>query len=111
MVKKGLRSFEAESLNTRTDKRQKRKAKEDITSNRTLLVLVLCVRFVAVPVSQELASTATSEPIHNNNTDIIEIDEFTTMLCFAGAMLATTTNLQWIHSFKFERGNKNQSLT
>ena len=31
------------------------------------------------PANQELASTATPEPIHNNNTDIIEIDESTTI--------------------------------
>ena len=40
----------------------------------------LCVRFAAEPANQELASTATPEPIHNNNTDIIEIDESTTIL-------------------------------
>ena len=27
------------------------------------------------PANQELASTATPKPIHNNNTDIIKIDE------------------------------------
>ena len=31
-------------------------------------------QIVAEPANQELASTATPEPIHNNNTDIIEID-------------------------------------
>ena len=41
-------------------------------------MLTVCVRFVAKPATQELASTATLEPIHNNNADIIEIDESTT---------------------------------
>ena len=38
----------------------------------------LYVRRVVEPVDQELASTATPEPIHNN-TDIIEIDESSTI--------------------------------
>ena len=37
---------------------------------------ILYVRRVVEPTNQELASTATPEPIRNNN-DIIEIDEFT----------------------------------
>ena len=43
-----------------------------------LLVPILYVRRVIEPANQELASTATPEPIHNN-TDIIEIDESTTI--------------------------------
>ena len=60
--------------------RQKRDAKEslDVKSNKILLVLTLYVRRVVEPANQELASIATPEPIHNN-TDIIEIDESTTM--------------------------------
>ena len=82
-VKKGVRSFEVERLKARADERQKRKVKEALNikkSNKILLVLTLCVRFVAEPANQELVSTATSEPIHNKNTEIIEIDESTTIL-------------------------------
>ena len=39
----------------------------------------LYVRRVVEPANQELASTATPESIHNNNTDIIETDESTTV--------------------------------
>ena len=42
-------------------------------------MLTLYVKRVVEPANQELASTATPEPIHNN-TDIIEIDESTTYL-------------------------------
>ena len=79
-VKNGVRSFEAERLKARADKRQKRKVKEaqDIQkSNKFLLVPPLYVKFVAEPANQELASTATPEPIHNT-TGLIEIDESTT---------------------------------
>ena len=41
---------------------------------------ILYVRRVVEPANQELASTATPEPIHNN-TYIIEIDESTTKPC------------------------------
>ena len=47
--------------------------------SKILLVLILCVRFVVEPANQELVSSATPEPIHNNNTDIIKIDESTTI--------------------------------
>ena len=39
----------------------------------------LYVKRVVEPANQELASTATPEPIHNN-TDITEIDESTTSI-------------------------------
>ena len=43
----------------------------------------MCVRYVAEPANQAEASKATPEPIHNNNTDIIEIDESTTIFQIA----------------------------
>ena len=60
-VKKGIRSFEAERLKARADKRQKRKAKE-----------AQDIKVQQIPVS---------EPIHHN-TDIIEIDKSTTILAY-----------------------------
>ena len=82
-VKNGVRSFEAERLKARADKRQKRKANRQWhwtqKSNKILLVLTLYVRRVVEPANREWASTATPEAIHNN-TDIIKIDEFTTTL-------------------------------
>ena len=48
-----------------------------------LLVPILYVRRVVKPANQELASTATPEPIYNN-TDMVEIDESTTILVHVG---------------------------
>ncbi len=47
-------------------------------SSKILLAQILYARYAVEPANQELASTATPEPIHNN-TDIIEIDESTTI--------------------------------
>ena len=76
-VKNGLRSFEAERLKARADKRQKRNAKEAqplriYKSNIFLLVPTLYIKRVVEPANQELTSTATPEPIHKN-TDISNI--------------------------------------
>ena len=80
-VKKGEWSFEAERLKARAD-RQKRKVKEaqNIKVQQIPVMPTLYVRRVVEPANQELASTATPEPIHNN-TNIIEIDESTTNVC------------------------------
>ena len=85
VVEKGVQSFEAERLKARAVKWQQRKTKEALTkclksaiNVQQNLVLNLYVRRVVESANQELASTAaTPESIHNN-TDIIEIDEFTT---------------------------------
>ena len=88
--KKGstVRSFEAERLKARADKRQKRKAKEaqDIEVQQIPVVPTLYVKRVVEPANQELASTDTPEPIHNN-TDIIEIDESITICHRAHAFI------------------------
>ena len=43
--------------------------------------------FLVEPANQELTSTATPEPIHNNDADIIEIDESTTNIPGAKGVL------------------------
>ena len=78
-VKKGVRSFEAERLKARADKRQKRKAKEaqyievQQISASADFVCQTCGRAC----KSRIGPTATAELIHNN-TDIIKIDESTT---------------------------------
>ncbi len=48
-------------------------------SRKILLAHILYARYAAELVNQDLTSTATPEPIQNN-TDIIKIYEFTTMV-------------------------------
>ena len=66
-------------------------------SSKILLVLTWYVRPVVEPANQELASTATPEPIHNN-TDIIETDESTMMLVVEDSSISMMSVLLWMGS-------------
>ena len=54
----------------------------------------LYVKRVVEPANQELASTATPKPIHNN-ADIIEIDESTTVVLQETCIAGTYKTQQW----------------